>query len=59
MVFTVQLRRESQVGYPRVRSFDTGFSSIVLLFFPLVFHFILMMGFIGLTVILLLSYLCR
>ena len=27
MVFTVQLGRESQVGYPKVRSLDTGFSS--------------------------------
>ena len=54
-VFTAQLGRESQVGCPRVRSLDTGFSSLVLLLYPLAFDFFLMMGFVGLTVILLLG----
>ena len=40
---------------PRVRSLDTRFSSLVLLFFPLALHFFLMMGFIGLTVVFLLD----
>ena len=38
---------------PRVRSLDMGFSSLVLLFFLLVFHFFFMMDFVGLTMILL------
>ena len=50
-VFTAQLERESQVGYPRVRSLSTRFSFLALLFFPLIFRFPLMMGFIGLTMI--------
>ena len=59
MVFTTQLRRESKEGCPRVRPFDTGLSSLVLLLFPLVFHFFLMISFIVLTMILLLSCFCR
>ena len=55
-VFTAQLEKESQVACPRVRSLAIGFSSLVLLFFPLALHFFLMMGFIGLTVIFLLGY---
>ena len=43
------------MGCPRVRSLGTGFSSLVLLLFPLALHFFLMMGFIGLTVIFLLD----
>ena len=50
-VFTAQLGRESQVGYPRVRSLSMRFSFLALLFFPLIFCFPLMMGFIGLTMI--------
>ena len=46
-----QLERESQVVYPRVRSLNTGFSSFSFMILPLVFHFPLMMGFIGLIVI--------
>ena len=33
-VFTAQLGRESQVGYPRVRSHDMGFSSFSFATFP-------------------------
>ena len=51
MVFIAQLERESKVGYPRVRSLSTRFSFLALLFFPFIFHFPLMMGFIGLTMI--------
>ena len=44
-------REGEPVRVPRVRSLDMGFNSLVLLLFPLVFHFFLMMGFTGLTVI--------
>ena len=52
-------REGELVGCPRVRSLDTRFSSLVLLLFPLVFHFFFMMDFIDLTTILLLGCFCR
>ena len=54
-VFTAQLGRESQMGCPRVRSLDTRFSFLALLFLPLTFHFFFIMDFIDLIVILLLD----
>ena len=51
-VFTTQPKKESQVGYLRIRSLSTGFSSFSFATFSLLkFRFPLMMGFIGLTMI--------
>jgi len=51
-VFTTQLERKSQVGYPRISPYGRGFSPLVLfLFFFLTLRLLLMIISIGLTMI--------
>ena len=58
-VFTAQLRRESQVGHPRVRSLDTGFSSFSFVTLPFSISFLFDDGFYWSDRDLLHGYFCK